>query len=421
MYVHPCAGMGGAPISLLSLIEVLDRSRVLPQVLFVGKAGPEAALFHQRNVHCHFLPEVTTYPHARNAYIRLRSLRPWQVLTRAIQVLPSALRVRDFLHMHRPDLVHLNTSSLLPAALGAHWAGVPFVWHIREPLRRGAFGLRRYILRTAMKNWSSAIIAISRADAKTVGDSRNLHVVYNAVDLSRFNRSVSPSAFRSAEGIAEDRPIVAMLGGLHHSKGLDVLLRAAVTVRQRRSDVLFVVAGYGPTSDVSPRAMKRAIRRFLERIRFIQNRSLGVRRLIEKEKLQETVRFVGIRHDIPELLAASTLLVWPATVPHFSRPIMEAGAMGLPVVASDFSSAREQVEEGISGKLVPAGQPGVLGQAILELIETPGLAAKMGLRGIQLTRHRHDLQSHAMTIMNLYDTVMGRTLSGEVGQRQHTL
>jgi hypothetical protein len=89
LYVHPCAGMGGAPLSLLYLIEHLDRTRYTPEVLFLGAPGEEVELYRSRGIPFRLRSDITTFPHARGAYLSLRSLRPWEILTRPVQILPS--------------------------------------------------------------------------------------------------------------------------------------------------------------------------------------------------------------------------------------------------------------------------------------------------------------------------------------------
>jgi len=270
LYVHACAGLGGAPLSLLYLIEQLDRNRYEPEVLFVGRAGEEVDLYRRRKVALRVLPDITTYPHARNAYLSLRSLRPWEIATRALQVLPSARRMRDELWARPVDLVHINTSALLPAGLGALWAGVPVVWHVREPLHPGTLGVRRWLVRRCIDRCSRAVIAISRFDAAPLIQGPKVHVVYNFVDFNRFDRRLDGNRFRASLDLPSDRPLVVMLGGLIASKGPDVFVQAASLVRQRRPDIVFLIAGLPPRGD-SPSRIRRTVRRLVEATGFVSN------------------------------------------------------------------------------------------------------------------------------------------------------
>jgi glycosyltransferase involved in cell wall biosynthesis len=323
-----------------------------------------------------------------------------------MQILPSARRMRDELLTRPTDLVHLNTSVLLPAGLGAAWAGVPVVWHVREPLHPGTLGLRRYLVRTCIDRCSRAVIAISHFDAAPLTQGEKLHVVYNFVDFERFDRRLDGRAFRAALGLLPERPVVLMLGGLIATKGPDVLIEAAALVRRRRPDIVFVIAGLPPRGE-SPSPFKRNLRRLLEETGFLANVERRVLTLIRRHGLEGTVLFTGMRTDVPDMLAACDVLAWPATVAHFARPIIEAGAMARPVIASDFPSSREIVFEGKTGLLAPPGNPAALAGAILRLVEDPVEARRMGEAAYELARERYDARRNAAAIVSLYDAILG--------------
>ena len=100
------------------------------------------------------------------------------------------------------------------------------------------------------------------------------------------------------------------------------------------------------------------------------------------------------------------MLVWPATVPHFSRPVIEAGAMAKPVIASDWPSSRELVVPDKTGVLVPPSKPRELADAILRLLDHPNDSREMGERGYALARDRYDASRNVVTIMTVYDDLL---------------
>src|SRR5207245_4741751 len=110
--------------------------------------------------------------------------------------------------------------------------------------------------------------------------------------------------------------------------------------------------------------------------------------------LTATVRFVGMHRAVPACLAACDLLVWPASVSPFALPIVEAGAMARPVVASDFPSSRELVRPGETGLLVPHNEPRSLADAILRILRNPEEGQRMGDAGYRLARERYDAQAN---------------------------
>lgn len=407
LYVHHCPDLGGASMSLLYLIEQLDRSRFAPSILFNAPPGDAVEPFARRGIPIFHEPGITTYPHAQGALLQLRSLRPWQMVTLGLAIRPSARRFEAFLGKHPHDLVHLNSAVQIPAAIGARRAGVPVVWHVREELHPGFLGVRRAMVRRTVDRCADAVIAISERNAAQLRRSSKVHVVYNFLDFDRFDRRRDRDAARRAIGLPVDRPIVIMLGGMVPHKGADVLVQAAERLRVVRPDVLFVVAGIPPAGAVSPSAVRRVLRGALESAGLIENVEREVMRLMEQFRLQDTVRFIGMRSDVPELLAAADVLVWPATVSHFSRPVIEAGAMGRPVVASDFPSSRELVTQGVTGLLVPPRQPGPLAEAIQRILADPVEAARMGEAGWRLARERYDARRNAEAILAIYEKILG--------------
>jgi glycosyltransferase involved in cell wall biosynthesis len=238
-------------------------------------------------------------------------------------------------------------------------------------------------------------------------------VVYNFVDFDRFDRKLDPGESRRALGLAPDRPVVLMLGGMVPHKGAEILVEAAFHVRAASPGIVFVVAGFPPTDAKSPSALKRALRRAIEGTGLVRNVQREVLALMGRHRLDETVRFIGMRSDVPRLLAASDLLVWPATVSHFSRPVIEAGAMARPVVASDFPAARELVHDGATGLLVRPGRPVDLAAGILKVLTDRGAARRMGEAGYLLARDRYDAKRNAESTFAIYE----RVLSGRTGWR----
>lgn len=413
LYVHHCPEVGGATMSLLYLIERLDRRRYTPSILFNAPPGGVEEQFARLDVPVYHDPSITTYPHAQGALLQLRSLRPWEVFTRAAAILPSAGRFARFLRENPQDLVHLNSAVQVPAAIGARHAGVPVIWHLREELHPGVLGVRRAAVRRCIDRCAAAVVAISRRNAEVLGLPGKGDVVYNFVDFDRFDRNLDPGESRRALGLPHDRPVVLMLGGVVSHKGAEVLVEAASHVRAARPGTVFVVAGFPPTDAESPSALKRALRRGIESTGLVRNVPREVLARMNRHRLHETVRFVGMRSDVPRLLAASDLLVWPATVSHFSRPVIEAGAMARPVVASDFPAARELVDDGATGLLVRPERPVDLAAGILKVLSDPEAARRMGEAGYRLARERYDARRNAESTFAIYE----RVLSGRAGRR----
>ena len=404
LYVNQTAAICGATVSLLSLLDHLDRSRFYPSVLLLEE-GPAVSLYRSRGIETYIDPTISIYYHFVHASFPIRSFQPWLQFTKLFELWPSALRARDFLQEHPVDLVHVNTAAQLPMLWGAHLAGIPAVLHVRETLSQGLLGVRRTLFRRAIDRWASRIIAIAQCDGAALKPSPRVRVIYNFVDFAEFDRHIDGLTIRSELGIPAEASVVGMLGGTVSNKGLWPFVQAAHYVHLQRPEVRFVVAGRPPIPE-PPISLRRRMRHRLERILGIPNLNVSVLEYLKKHGLQDIVHFVGFRADIATVIAGFDVLAFPATASHFGRPIIEAGAMAKPVVASDFPSTREIVTHGGTGLLVPPNAPQALATAILRILDDPVLARSMGEAGYRQARQKFDAQVNAAATFAVYDEVL---------------
>ena len=103
--------------------------------------------------------------------------------------------------------------------------------------------------------------------------------------------------------------------------------------------------------------------------------------MVEGMGLAGRVLFLGQRDDVPELMAGSDLLALPSLFEGLPLSALEAMAAGLPVVGTRVCGTSEAVLDGVTGRLVEPGDPEALAEAIVEVLQAPGLAARMGAAG----------------------------------------
>lgn len=390
LYVHHGSGIGGAPLSLLYLLRGLDRSRFLPTVLCIHESVA-SELFRSEGFETLVFEDIKDFSHTNVLWY------PWwqapKIVARALHLPFAIARIRKFLRSRPFDLVHLNTSTLIAFGIAAKREGVKVVWHIREPLSRGYFGIRRAFVRSVIARNANVIIPICRFDADQLLPGDNIHVVYNFVDFSVFDSSISGGGVRQELGIQPETPLVLMLGGVNRIKGTLEFTRAAARLLSRGSDACFLIAGPVP---------ERSARNLLN--------GRGVyRRHVEQSipaDMNKRIRFLGVRKDVPQLIAAASIVCFPSTVAHFARPIIEASAMARPVVASDLGGPRELVRDGETGTLVPPGDDRALADAIADLLERPEKAEAFGTAGRDLARRLFDARTNTRAIIDLYDRLL---------------
>ncbi|MBN1448135.1 MAG: glycosyltransferase family 4 protein [Bacteroidetes bacterium] len=374
-------------MSLLYLIRGLDRSRYHPIVLCIHES--EACdLFRREGIETVVDDRLHDFSHTNVLWY------PWwqfpKILLRLWQFPLTYRRARAFLRERSFDIVHLNTSTLTAFGMAARAEHCKVVWHVREPLQRGYLGIRRMCIRRIIHRCADLILPICRYDAAQLQPSPTIHVVYNFIDFNQFDATIDGGPMREELGISSDAHIVIMLGGVNPIKGTREFVRAAVNVLRVRDDVVFLVVG--PVPDDS-------IRNRINGLRVYRN---DVLRIIGDGK-KNNIRLLGVRRDIPRLLAASDILCFPSTVPHFARPVIEASAMGLPVIASDLGGPQELVRHQETGLLVPPRSSEALADALFRLLDDTDLRRRMGQQGIAFAREHFDAQRNTQVVLERYD------------------
>lgn len=400
LYVHHGGAIGGAPLSLLYLLQRLDRTQYEPIVVTL-KPGPVTALYEAAGIETHVCAEMADFSHTELEWYGRRDAL-WRLPLQAAKYPGSVRAARHLIRRFRPALVHLNSSTLSAAARAARLEGVPVVWHIREPLADGYFGWRREWMKRRIDRDADRVIAISHHDAGRLRPSPRTRVIYNFVDLAHFDRRRRTLSAKTALGIAPEQPVIVMLGGVAAAKGTLTYVQAAERVCRARPDALFVIAGRQP-SQSSDSGARRLMRRAFAIDAYDDAVSLASAGLVAEGHL----RYVGVQHDVVPLLASADVLVFPATVPHFGRPLVEAAAMALPAIASSIGSAPELVVDQVTGVLVPPSNASALAQSILALLDDPVRAAAMGEAAHARATALFDATVNAQATFDVYREVLG--------------
>ncbi len=397
LYFHHTGGIGGAPLSLLYLLRRLDRSRYEPIVVTL-KPGPVVDLYRAEGIETHVESRISDFSHTTLEWYGGRDW--WRLPSKLLRLLPSIWYSRQWVRRLKPDLVHLNSSTLAPSAIGCGLEGVPVVWHIREPLAQGYAGLRRTWIQRIIDRYAARVIAICQYDADQLIPSDQIRVIYNFISFERFDRSLHGDSVRAELGILPQVPVVTMLGGVSEPKGTLTLVQALPAVLAAVPEARIIIAGPPPSRLDGP-----GLRRFAKRLLGADAYQRAVQRVVESlsPEMRAALTFTGVRQDIPQVLAASDLLVFPSTVPHFARPIIEAAAMGIPAVASDLGGPRELIVPGETGLLVPPGDPSALAEAIITLLKNPVQACTLGETAYRHAKEHFEAGINTAATFAVYD------------------
>ncbi len=402
LYIHHGGGIGGAPLSLLYLIQQLDRRRYEPIVLTL-KDGPVVPLYRKNGIETRPVTGIKEFSHTTLEWYGGRDL--WRLPGRLLSIQPSIRKTEQLVRDMQPDIVHLNSSTLTPSAIGAARAGVPIIWHIREPIVKGYFGIRRGWIQRNIVQHGDRVVAISEHDANQLHPSDRVHVIHNFVDFSIFDRTLDGSDVRSELGIAPDAPVIVMLGGVAEPKGTLTLVRAIPALVAAIPDLRIIFAG-PPPRPLREGGIKGLAKQLLGVNAYQKAVQQAVTGLSAKEK--RTVIFTGIRQDMPQVVAASQCVVFPSSVPHFARPVIEAAAMAKPSVASNLGGPKELIIDGKTGYLVKPNDPQVLSAALIRILSNPEHAAAMGEQAYTYARGLFDAKTNAARTITLYDDILNQ-------------
>lgn len=229
------------------------------------------------------------------------------------------------------------------------------------------------------------IICVSDATRRDVIDEcsaaeAKVQVVHNGIDPSAFPAQPDRQKVRQELGLGQ-RPVLVTIARLTDAKGHRYLLAALPSLLDRWPELCCLFVGEGELED----ALQRMAR------------ELGVER---------ACRFVGVRTDIADILAAADLFVLPSLSEGFPFVLLEALAMGCPVVASRVNGIPELIEEGKTGLLVPARDPHSLASAILKLLSDPAAASRMGAAGRMVVRERFTADRMVANTTAIFDAAV---------------
>jgi glycosyltransferase involved in cell wall biosynthesis len=124
--------------------------------------------------------------------------------------------------------------------------------------------------------------------------------------------------------------------------------------------------------------------------------------------LEDRVRFLGHREDVPDLLAAADLFVFPSLYEGLGGAVVEAMALGLPVVASRLDAISEIVEDERSALLVAPGSHSEQATAVARLLDDRELASGLGTRARSVFLDRFTLERNVSRMIELYGIVVSR-------------
>ena len=361
----------GAPLSLLTIIQGLDRHDFDP-ILLTGSEGHLAQSARALGVPTFVVP----LSHCLGLRFSILLLRD---IYRLVISFPFVLYLLAYFPIR---LVHINSLVTPDAALAGKLLGVKIVWHFREALsnpwwaRFQIFIMGRFADRIVCNsNFSRQVVARHQVpDAK-------LAMYYNCVPRRYFSPRWGGGAFRRSLRIDASAVLVGCVGRLERDKGQDIFISAVAAVARKHPDVFFVLVGS------------------LRDTTFVRS----IEETIEKEGLLGRVILTGTRNDVAEVMAGIDIHVTPSRWEEpFGRVALEAMAAGALSVVSDRGGLPEIVENGHSGLVYQSEDAHALAELLDLTIGNPKLREQLTSAGRERAREVFSCRNHVRRIEGIY-------------------
>ena len=278
----------------------------------------------------------------------------------------------------------------LTAGPAAMLAGLPNVWYQVGTPRPD------WLDRMATLFPARGVIVLSRAGAAAqsrVWPTRKQWLVYPGVSLDAFNADGLgiPQVLRAKFGLPLSGPLIGIVGRLQRWKGMDVLLDSIPAILDRHPDVHAVIVG-GPheTEPGYPDVLQARVQ------------ALGI---------GGAVTFAGFQSNVPEWMQAMDIVVHASDHEPFGIVVIEAMALGKPVVAGAEGGPSETITPGVDGLLSPFGNAAALATSVLRYLDDPPFAVQVGAAARKRAQQFDDRRYAVNVIAALQESAARRAVT----------
>lgn len=328
-----------------------------------------------------------------------RLLSPKRVLNNTLYCIhfPLAVkRIRNVIQRRDVDIVHANMSLNFESAVATALSDARLVWHFNDVLM--PWPITRVAGITAAKLADQIVVASGAVrDHYFESISIDTAKLYAPVDVDEFKPgTVTNPELRNEIGIGKDNCLVGAVGNINPIKGHEYLIRAVSHLRQQiDKPVTAIIAG----------ALLDSRKKYYKDLLTLRA-DLG---------LEDTVKFLGRRDDIPAILSELDVFALPSIAEACPIVVLEAMAMELPVVASNVGGVPEQISDGESGWLVPPENPEALAAALTEVALNEEEANRRARNARQTAVEKFSLSRCTQRHETVYQSVIDNPDKGSSG------
>lgn len=360
LYVHRSAGKayGGALVDLLRVLERLDRKSFEPIVL-LSHGDFHAGLFQKIGIRTIHLP-----------------LPPWRK-GKSLPKIPFAIYcLVSLLKSEGIDLVHLNDADdIATVGLACRWVRMPCVVHVRSEMEPKKF-------RKLWVHRADCVLAVSEAgrQAAIAGGVKEgrIRISYSGVDLGKIEKDALFFSAREKLGIPPGALVIGSVANIAPKKGYHYLIEAFSKVAHNAPLFLIIVGAddHGMQKELVAKAATSGV--------------------------ADRIHFVGFQDNVYPFIAAMDIFALASVNEGFGIVLLEAMALGKPVIATEVHGPPEIILHGETGFLVPPADADALGKVILLFIQNPSLQKIMGEAGRERVIKKFSLGSQICMWESVY-------------------
>ncbi len=391
--------IGGSHYCLLEIVQVIDRKKYEPVVLFfehnsLKEDFEKVCIVHvfERNNRLNFrqsLPlSLRRIPLIQSLFVSVQKVGNLFLYT-----IPEFIRILFFLKKSRIELVHINNAPYLSDwLLACKIMGIKCTAHLRGNWKPGWFRKKLII-------YYDAVIAISNSVrgyiAKEGVKTDNFVIINDGIDIN-IPQTISPltrdELINDLKLPKQMQCVVGLVGNIKPWKGQHTLIDAISIFKKTHPFTRGLIIG-----DVG---------RMSEDIEYFEHLKDKVR----ENRLEEHVFFTGFRRDVLRIVSCLDILVHTSTDPEpFGRVILEGMLLSKPVIATAHGGPLDIVEDGISGFLVPPDNPGALADALVRLSSDQVLRENIGRQAETRVEQCFSLKGKVKEIEDVYERVLSAT------------
>lgn len=324
LFLDHAIEMGGAEHSLYYLIKFINRQHINPILMSPSQSK---------------LANMINKLGGKVDYNELDS--PKNLLA----CFKNIFKIKKFMKKNNIEIIYCNTyRTIIYGIMLKLVTNCKVVWHVRDFYNNN-------LLKSIYSLFSNRIICISNPIAEQFHEKnhKKISVIYNGVDLEKYDSKQVPGDLKQELGLPEDTLLIGMVGRIDRWKGIHLLIDAAnyIVNELNKKEFVFIIVGASILTDERsyPDELKEMVHTY---------------------NLSNNVLFIGQRSDIPNVMKSFDLTVNYSDNEPFGRVIIESLAMGTPVVVNNTGGAPEIIENVGYGRITKGRDAMLLANAILE-------------------------------------------------------